>query len=67
MRASEIEVEKIEPVAVRRSTAAQMLDCSSATIYKLEQLGVLETILVGADRRITVKSIKALAAGKAAA
>ena len=54
------EVVVIEPVAVRRRTAAAMLDCSESTVRKLEVEGKLKTILIGADRRITVESIKAL-------
>jgi hypothetical protein len=54
------EVVVIEPFAVRRRTAAAMLDCSESTVLKLERLGKLETVLIGTDRRITVKSIKAL-------
>lgn len=53
--------ERIEPVAVRRRTAADMLDCSESTVLKLERDGKLKTILVGNDRRITVESLKALA------
>lgn len=58
------EVVVIEPVAVRRKTAAAMLDCSESTILKLEREGKLKTILVGADRRVTISSIKALGAAR---
>lgn len=57
------EVVLIEPVAVRRKTAAAMLDCSESTVLKLEREGKLRTVLVGADRRITVDSIKAYGGG----
>lgn len=50
-----------EPLAVRRETAARMLDCSSATIWKLCRQGKLRTVKVGADQRVTVASIRALA------
>ncbi len=54
------EVVVIQPVAVRRKTAAAMLDCSESTVLKLEREGKLKTVLVGKDRRITVDSIKSL-------
>jgi excisionase family DNA binding protein len=54
------EVVAIEPVAVRRRTAAQMLDCSETTVWKLAKEGKLKTVKVGADDRITVASIRAL-------
>jgi excisionase family DNA binding protein len=53
-----------EPVAVRRSTAATMLDCSATTIHKLIHQGKLEVIKIGADQRVTVASIRRLAAGE---
>jgi hypothetical protein len=56
------EVVTLEPVAVRRKTAAAMLDCSESTVRKLELERKLDTILVGKDRRITVASLKALGA-----
>jgi len=57
----------VEPVAVRRATAAAMLDCSESTVLNLEKSNKLKTILVGKDRRITVESIREFAAVKAAA
>ena len=48
----------IEPIAVKRSTAARMLDCGATKIYELERAAELETIKVGADPRITVASIR---------
>lgn len=54
------EVVIMEAVAVRRATAAKMLDCSTTTVWKLSRAGRLKTIKVGADDRITVESIKAL-------
>ena len=59
------EVAVLEPIAVRRQTAAKMLDCSETTIHKLIKDGVLKTTKVGADARIIVESIRAL--GRAAA
>ena len=53
----------LEPIAVRRATAAVMLDCSTTTIHKLIHQGKLEVILVGADQRVTVASIRRLATG----
>ena len=57
----------LEPVAVKRSTAAKMLDCGATTIYELCRQGKLKTVKVGADDRVTVASIKEFAArgGKA--
>ena len=56
------EVVPVEPVAVRLSTAAGVLDCSVSTIRKLVKEKKLETVKVGNDDRVTVKSLKALAA-----
>lgn len=55
------EATRIEVVAVRRETAARMLDCSLTTIWKLSKEGKLDAIKVGADDRITVESIRRLA------
>lgn len=57
----------IEPVAVKRKTAARMLDCGETAIWKLQKAGVLDTIKIGTDDRITVESIKRYAKAKAAA
>ena len=54
------EVIKLDPVAVRYITAARMLEISESTVRKLEKKGKLKTTLVGADRRVTVASIRAL-------
>jgi len=54
-------VEETEPLAVRRVTAARMLDCSPATVHKLIKNGQLKTIKVGSDQRVTVASIRKLA------
>jgi len=51
-----------EPVAVRRATAATMLDCSATTIHRLIHEGKLKVVKIGADQRVTVASIKRLAA-----
>ncbi len=51
-------------VAVRRTTAADMLDCSPSTIYNLCRAGKLKTIRLGADERILVESIKAFGRGQ---
>lgn len=61
----EAEVVTVEPIAVRRTTAAQMLDCSPTTIWKLCRSGLLKTVKVGADDRVLVESIRGYA--KAAA
>ncbi len=48
----------IEPVAVRRETAARMLDCGPTKVYDLCRRGELRTIKVGADTRVVVASIR---------
>lgn len=45
-------------IAVKRSTAARMLDCGPTKVWQLEKSGELKTIKLGADTRITVESIK---------
>lgn len=52
------ETVNIEPVAVKRSTAARMLDCGPTKVWQLQKSGELETVKLGADDRITVDSIK---------
>lgn len=47
-----------DQIAVKCSTAARMLDCGATKIYELEKSGDLVTIKIGADKRITVESIK---------
>jgi excisionase family DNA binding protein len=61
MKARE-EVVKLEPFAVKIKTAANMLEVSESTVRKLEKENRLQSILAGGDMRITVASIKALAA-----
>jgi len=51
-------VANLEPIAVKRSTAAKMLDCGPTTIWRLCKEGKLDTIKIGADERITVASIR---------
>lgn len=48
----------LEPLAVKRVTAARMLDCGVTTIWRLCKEGKLETIKVGSDERVKVASIK---------
>ena len=48
----------LEPVAVRKSTAAKMLDCGERKVYELCRAGKLSTVKLGADDRVTVESIK---------
>lgn len=55
-----------EPVAVKRATAAAMLDCSATTIHRLIKERRLDTVTIGADLRVTVESIRRFA-GRAAA
>ena len=52
---------ELEPVAVKRATAARLLDCSPVTIHRLIKEGKLKTCKVGSDLRILVASIKELA------
>jgi excisionase family DNA binding protein len=48
----------MEPLAVKRITAARMLDCGATKIHHLISSGKLKTIKVGEDLRVTVASIK---------
>lgn len=52
---------KMDPIVVRPAIAAAMLDCGLTTVYALIRAGKLQTIRVGADRRIQVSSIHRLA------
>lgn len=63
----EPEVKTLEPLAVRRATAARMLDCSVTTIWQMVKRGELQTVKIGADDRILVSSIRAYASGQRAA
>ena len=51
-------VANLDPIAVKRTTAARMLDCGPTTIWRLCKEGKLDTVRIGADERITVESIK---------
>lgn len=54
---------KVEPVAVRIRVAAQMLDCSPATVYELVRAGRLPSIQLGnRGLRVPVSSVQALLA-----
>ena len=57
-----------EPLLVKRTRAAELLDCSTGTIRNLCIEGRLETVLVGkkdrGDKRITMKSIRRFAGEK---
>jgi excisionase family DNA binding protein len=53
-------VVEVDQLAVRFLTAAKVMDCSESTIRKLVREGKLEAVTIGADRRIPIKSIKAL-------
>jgi hypothetical protein len=59
-------VVNLEPVAVRRATAAKMLDCGVTTVWRLCKEGKLDTIKIGADERVTVESIKRIGKAQAA-
>jgi len=48
----------VQPMAVRWDTAGRMLDCSDKKVRQLEKAGLLSTIRIGADRRVTVESIQ---------
>jgi len=60
------EVVAFEPVAVKRATAAQMLDCGATTIHRLIKEGRLDTVKLGADERVTIESIKRFATARSA-
>jgi len=57
------EVVVVEPVGVRKTTAARMLDCGLTKIYELVKEGKLRTFKVGDDDRVLVSSIKKYAKG----
>lgn len=52
------EVVVIEPLVVKLTTAAKILDCGHTKIWELCKDGKLKTIKVGSDQRITVASIR---------
>ena len=56
------QVVAVEPVAVKRRTAAAMLQCGETMIFHLCKGGHLDTIMVGKERRITIASIRAFVA-----
>jgi excisionase family DNA binding protein len=62
MKSIREQVIEIEPIGVRYITAAKMLEVSESTVRKLEREGKLTAVLIGADRRIAVASIKKLVA-----
>lgn len=45
-------------LAVKRSTAARMLDCGATKVWELQKRGELETIKLDSDDPITVDSIR---------
>jgi uncharacterized protein YlxP (DUF503 family) len=60
-------VVEVEPVLVKPRTAFAMIEVSTTTGYDLMKKGVLDIVFVNGDRRVTVESVKRLAASKAAA
>ncbi len=54
-----METVTVEAIAVKRSTAAKMLDCGATKVWELQKAGELQTMKIGADDRITVASIRA--------
>ncbi|MEO8716979.1 MAG: helix-turn-helix domain-containing protein [Burkholderiales bacterium] len=62
----EPELKTLEPIAVRRGTAAKMLEVSVTTVWHMCRRGDLATIKIGADDRILVDSIRRFAAAKKA-
>jgi len=54
-----LEFVAVEPVAVKPTTAAKMLDCGLTTIYRMINKGELETVkLLDGDERVIVASIR---------
>lgn len=47
-----------EPLVVKRSTAARLLDCSQTSVWKLCRSGILDTVKLGDDPRITMASLR---------
>jgi hypothetical protein len=66
MAPKEVEVHKVDRLLVKRTTAADILDCSPTTVWKLQKAGKLETVKVGRDDRITMESIRRYALGSSA-
>lgn len=56
-----------EPMAVKIDHAARLLDVGRSTVMRLIDAGRLRTIIIGADRRVTMASLRALVAESAAA
>jgi len=54
----ESEVVQLEPLAVKRGTAAKLLDVCYTTAYELCRAGELEVVQVGKEDRILLSSIK---------
>ena len=44
----------VPPVVVQYTTAAEMLDCSRANIYKLVEAGELRSIRIGTSKSVRV-------------
>ncbi|MGI8912998.1 MAG: helix-turn-helix domain-containing protein [Chloroflexota bacterium] len=47
-----------EPLVIRVDTAAQLLDVSRPTVYRLLADGQLPFVMVGADRRIPLAALR---------
>jgi excisionase family DNA binding protein len=60
------EVVFVEPLAVKISTAADMLQVGTGTVYKLIRKGTLKTTRIPgcADQRVLISSIKQVIATK---
>ena len=54
----------LEPLAVPMSAVPRLLGCGRTKAYDLLKRGLLETVDIGGMRRITMRSIKALAEPK---
>lgn len=48
----------IEPLAVRKTTAAKLIEVGGTKLWQLVKSGQLKVIRVGKDERVTVDSIK---------
>lgn len=48
----------LEPLAVKKTTAAKLLDCGLTKIRYLIIAGKLKTIKIGADQRVTMASLR---------
>lgn len=52
------ELVSIEPIAVKKETAAKLADCSYSKISQLVRDGKLPTTMIGKDQRVLVDGLR---------